>query len=180
MVVLTRDSLVRAGLERLLSEHGLALADQAEANVAVVDLRPGDRCPSLEVPIVALVDAGTRPTEVLGAGASAVMCRDADPDRLCAAILATGYGLVVVDGAMARGALPEPEVEATDGEELSTRERQVIMLVASGLSNKRIADRLGISEHTAKFFVSSILGKLGVSTRTEAVVVAARRGLLWL
>jgi two-component system, NarL family, nitrate/nitrite response regulator NarL len=63
---------------------------------------------------------------------------------------------------------------------LTPRETEVLNLMAEGLSNKLIADRLKISDHTAKFHVNAVLGKLGAETRTEAVVLAARRGLLML
>jgi DNA-binding NarL/FixJ family response regulator len=62
--------------------------------------------------------------------------------------------------------------------ELTPREHQVLELVAEGLSNKLIGLRLDISEHTAKFHVNSLLEKLEADTRTDAVVRAARRGLL--
>ncbi len=64
------------------------------------------------------------------------------------------------------------------GVDLTPREQEVLGLLAEGLSNKLIAARLGISEHTAKFHVNALLDKLGAETRTEAVVTAARRGLL--
>ena len=64
--------------------------------------------------------------------------------------------------------------------ELTERERQVVTLLAEGLSNKLIADRLGISDHTAKFHVNGVMAKLGAGTRTEAVVEAVRRGLVTL
>ena len=63
---------------------------------------------------------------------------------------------------------------------LSRREREVLELVADGLSNRLIAEQLGISEHTAKFHLRSIMDKLGADTRAEAVARAARRGLLVL
>lgn len=75
----------------------------------------------------------------------------------------------------AAGRPDEPDIDA-----LTARERQVIDLLAQGLSNRRIAGALSISEHTAKFHVNSILSKLGASTRTEAVVEAVRRGLVLL
>ena len=65
-------------------------------------------------------------------------------------------------------------------EPLTMRERDVLEWLALGLSNRAIADRLGISEHTVKFHVTSIYGKLGVSSRAEAVRRAARRGLITL
>jgi DNA-binding NarL/FixJ family response regulator len=63
---------------------------------------------------------------------------------------------------------------------LTSREMDVLQLLAQGLPNKIIANRLHISEHTAKFHVSSIMTKLGAASRTEAVTLAARRGLLTL
>ena len=87
----------------------------------------------------------------------------------------------------AEGDAPEealgPE-EATDAlvvyEPLTAREREVLEWLALGLSNRAIAERLGISEHTVKFHVGSIYGKLGASSRAEAVRRAARRGLITL
>jgi DNA-binding NarL/FixJ family response regulator len=63
-------------------------------------------------------------------------------------------------------------------EPLTPREREVLDLLAEGFPNKRIAERLGISDQTAKFHVASICGKLGASNRTEAVRIALRRGLV--
>jgi DNA-binding NarL/FixJ family response regulator len=65
-------------------------------------------------------------------------------------------------------------------EPLTARETEVLALVAEGFSNKAIADRLGISDQTAKFHVASIAGKLGAANRTEAVRRAVRRGLIVL
>ena len=65
-------------------------------------------------------------------------------------------------------------------EPLTAREREVLEWLSLGLSNRGIAGRLGISEHTVKFHVTSIYGKLGVSSRAEAVRGAARRGLITL
>jgi DNA-binding NarL/FixJ family response regulator len=77
-----------------------------------------------------------------------------------------------------QAALPEPA--AASDEPLTARELEVLQLLAQGLPNKLIAARLHISEHTAKFHVSSIMLKLGAASRTEAVTSAARRGLLIL
>ena len=63
-------------------------------------------------------------------------------------------------------------------EDLTPREREVLRLLAEGLPNKAIARQLGISEHTVKFHVNAILGKLAVASRTEAVVRATRLGLI--
>src|SRR6202011_6365080 len=70
------------------------------------------------------------------------------------------------------------EFEAELSEQITSREPDVLRMLAEGLVNKDIAVRLGISEHTVKFHVSSILDKLGASTRTEAVALGIRRGLI--
>ena len=79
----------------------------------------------------------------------------------------------------ARGAFPS-ETSAAVAEELTARELQVLRLVAAGLGNKEIAGRLEISEHTVKFHVASIMGKLGAGSRTEAVTLAIRRGSIMI
>ena len=65
-------------------------------------------------------------------------------------------------------------------EELTPREVEVLRMMAEGLGNKEIAARLGISDHTVKFHISSILAKIGASTRTEAVTLGIRMGLILL
>jgi two-component system, NarL family, response regulator YdfI len=70
------------------------------------------------------------------------------------------------------------ELEAELSEEMTPRETDVLRMLAEGLVNKDIGARLGISEHTVKFHISSILDKLGASTRTEAVTLGIRRGLI--
>lgn len=82
--------------------------------------------------------------------------------------------------ALAAGTARASRLDEHGLDALTARERQVIELLVQGLSNRRIADVLAISEHTAKFHVNSIMSKLGASTRTEAVVEALRRGLVLL
>jgi DNA-binding NarL/FixJ family response regulator len=111
--------------------------------------------------------------------------RDASGEQLVAAVRAVEHGMVVVDAGLAgRVLLAENEGGsvgrgASDGE-LTPRERETLDLVALGLPNKTIAQRLGISDHTAKFHVAAVMAKLGAASRTEAVRLAARRGLLTL
>jgi DNA-binding CsgD family transcriptional regulator len=78
--------------------------------------------------------------------------------------------------------LPTPAraVPAPPAQPLTPREIEVLGMLAEGLGNKTIARRLGISEHTVKFHVGSILAKLDASSRTEAVTLGARRGLIML
>ncbi|HYO29203.1 MAG TPA: response regulator transcription factor [Thermomicrobiales bacterium] len=119
----------------------------------------------------------------LAAGPVAYLPLDADGPALVAAVWAVLAGLVVIDPEVAgvariHGHAPLPASAGTPGEALTARELEVLALVAEGLPNKAIARELGISEHTAKFHVGSLLGKLGAGSRTEAVTLATRRGVL--
>jgi DNA-binding NarL/FixJ family response regulator len=114
-----------------------------------------------------------------------IVSPDASAAELRAAVTAVGEGLIVLSptaggrfagqGGVAASQETEPIEEA-----LTPREREVLELLGQGLSNKEIAGRLGISDHTVKFHVSSVYGKLGVSSRTEALNRGLRRGLITL
>jgi DNA-binding NarL/FixJ family response regulator len=104
-------------------------------------------------------------------------------EELATAILAAAQDLTVLTREQAQRRLPDASRLTADEnaytlEELTQRERQVLRMMADGLANKEIAGRLGISDHTAKFHVAQILAKLGAATRTEAVTIAIRRGLV--
>lgn len=112
-------------------------------------------------------------------GAHGVLLRSVDSERLLAAVQAMTRGLAVFEPTLL-SAFSSNRTFPNESLTLTPRESEVLALVAEGLSNKLIADRLKISEHTAKFHVNSLLNKLGAETRTEAVVLAVRRGLLML
>ena len=121
--------------------------------------------------------------DALRAGARALLPRDASAAEITAAIVAAAAGLVVVapDWTNAlRSALGVERGAREESPALSVREREVLRLIAEGLGNKQIAARLAISEHTVKFHVGSVFAKIGASTRAEAVVIGARRGLIAL
>jgi NarL family two-component system response regulator YdfI len=122
--------------------------------------------------------------EAVRGGARAILPSDISPDQLQAAIEAAIAGLVVIHpgevNSVVSASAPVPAPLADLPEPLTRREREVLQMLASGLGNKEIAARLSISEHTVKFHVASILGKLGASTRTEAVSLGIRRGLVLL
>ena len=112
----------------------------------------------------------------------AVLPRDATSGEILAAIDAVVAGLVVLhpDALAARprmDVLPA-RIAADPAQPLTAREIEVLGMLAEGLGNKTIAARLGISTHTAKFHVASILAKLGAGSRTEAVTIGMRRGLV--
>ena len=117
----------------------------------------------------------------LRAGASAVLARQSDAHELLAALAAIAAGLVVLDASI-RDALAPADAARSDAlpDQLTKREREVLAMLANGLSNRRIAERLAISENTVKAHVAAILAKLGAASRTEAVTVGVRFGLVTL
>jgi DNA-binding NarL/FixJ family response regulator len=130
---------------------------------------------------VALVADELAAAYALQRGALGVLSRRADPATLSAAVLAVRLGLCVLDADVAEHYLELPRAAPEDDDQadaLTARERQVLDLLALGLSNKAIAARLQVSLHTVKFHVNSILAKLGVDSRTGAVARALRRGLV--
>jgi len=139
--------------------------------------------------IVLLADVADPRTVVraLRAGVRGVLPREAGVDEIVAAVEAVSAGLLALPADLAiellGAAAPEPAGAAaasTAGAVLTPREREVLALLAQGLANKAIAPRLHISEHTVKAHVASIFEKLGAGTRAEAVVTAARLGILML
>lgn len=127
--------------------------------------------------------------EALAAGARGYLPREVGGEDLAAALRAVGAGFLVLHPASAaplleRGpgrprSLP-PGGPGNSVEALTPRELEVLQALAGGLTNRAIARRLGVSENTVKFHVSSILTKLDAASRAEAVALAARRGLLLL
>ncbi len=186
---LADSEMIASWLSQLAPRGGLVVISAAGPN--------GRRGPAQEERLpTRLLDVVIRATEEYGLAFGALP-RDATRDELIAALTAVGNGLVALDRRLADSllsareratlAVPErlPNVSgipgvANAGETLTARELEVLQLLAQGLPNKLIAARLHITEHTAKFHVSSILLKLGAASRTEAVTLAARRGLLLL
>lgn len=128
------------------------------------------------LPVVVLGPPG-RAAEAIAAGARGYLTRDVDAPTLGAALRAVAAGLQVIDPARAA---EMPADDTSPMEALTPREREVLQWLAEGLANKEIARRLRISEHTVKFHVNTIMGKLGAQTRTEAVTRAVRQGLIIL
>ena len=104
---------------------------------------------------------------------------DIEAGPLAAAVRAVVSGLIVLDPVISGSTRAQADTPVSpDSDLLTSREMEVLHLVAEGYPNKSIAHELGISEHTAKFHVGSLLGKLGAASRTEAVTIATRRGIL--
>jgi DNA-binding NarL/FixJ family response regulator len=194
--IVSEDPLARAGLAALLAGRsdvtvagGFAPGEASRiaelgADVALFDTGTTGADELREVaatlPVAALVVGEAQAAEAIAAGARGVVFRDAGADRLAAALVAAAHGLVALEGALASWVRPPAPTKAAGAEGLTPREVEVLALLAEALPNKVIAQRLGISERTAKFHVESILGKLGAESRSEAIVIAARRGMVTL
>lgn len=205
VLVTAATAVARAGLEALIAERrnlrvvssspGLALAQQVEASrpdVLLIDL-PRDRLDAarrvlsrLARPPAAVVlsDEAGPAVEVDGlrSAGRAVLPRDATADEIGAAIEAAAAGLVVLhpDAIDRARTLRSPAARAQTDQPLTPRETEILAMMAEGLGNKVIAARLGISEHTVKFHNASIFAKLGAGSRTEAVTIGLRRGLIMI
>ncbi len=135
--------------------------------------------PDRFVPIVVL---STEPITALAVqwGVRAMLPRHAPAAQIIAALHAAAAGLIVIPVKSSSLLIPVLIPAEAEGEleTLTPRELEVFEMVAEGLSNKQIAAKLQISEHTAKFHVNSILSKLRAGTRTEAVMRGIRRGIL--
>jgi DNA-binding NarL/FixJ family response regulator len=183
---------IRAGLAAMLAfDDDLYPVDDVSLNgtdpdVIVVDASTlsenalddlGDRYPQIP-----LLQIGREPEHLTVETLSipgGFLPADIDSTALAASVRAVAQGLTVIaPGILADGDTSAPALDPGDAGLLTPREREVLELIAEGLPNKAIARDLGISEHTAKFHVGSVLGKLGASSRAEAVTLATRRGLL--
>lgn len=210
VVVVCDDPLARRGLSTGLEAVGAQILDQLTtrddpwggavlygADAVVFDLgvepeRTLRRVESIlddQIPTVVLVPSEDAPTRLaLDLGVRGVLSRALEPAQILSAVGAVARGNVVLDddalGHMLARALTDdtPDSSRTPSSDspLTERELEVLELMAEGHSNKRIAEDLDISAHTAKFHVNSLLHKLDASSRTEAVVTAARLGWLML
>jgi len=122
--------------------------------------------------------------EALRSGVRAILPRDVPATELIAAIEAAAAGLIALHPADLNALLPPRRAERAlsmdTGEALTPRELEVFAMLAEGAGNKAIAWKLAISEHTVKFHVASIMSKLNATSRTEAVSIGIRRGLILL
>jgi DNA-binding NarL/FixJ family response regulator len=139
------------------------------------------------VPMVVLVEDldGSATRELLSAGVRAVLPLNSSSAQITAAVEAAAAGLIVLHSDTADSLVPAvtlvPQTRPAPGHPtLTQREIEVLRMLAEGLGNKLIADRLGVSEHTVKFHIASIFNKLEVANRTEAVTAGLRRGLIMI
>ena len=134
-----------------------------------------------EVAVVALTSFGDahRVRAALAAGASGYLLKDADADEVAASVRAAFRGELQLDPAIAKSLLGGGEASPSDrSAALTSRELEVVTLVGAGKPNKAIAAELSITERTARAHVSSVLAKLGLSSRTQLALWAVRTGLV--
>ena len=202
VVIADDHAVVRTGLAQLVEtfggvelvgaaangEEAVALADERRPDVVLMDLEMPVldgigatrriRSARPEVAIVVLTSFSDRDRilEALDAGAAGYLLKDAEPEELAKAIHAVARGEAPLDPKAAR-ALLGARLESAPADLLSEREREVLVMVAEGLPNKLIAQRLQISEKTVKAHLTSVFRRIGVTDRTQAALWAVRHGL---
>jgi two-component system, NarL family, nitrate/nitrite response regulator NarL len=198
VLIVSSDNLARTGLTTLISNsQNLSLSGQTDdaslftdvelyqPDIVVWDLSLRlerlSTIRDLSVPVIAIVADNESAVAAWSYGARGILSRDVKSAKLIAAIEAVVEGLNTIDISFIDVlASSSNKITPVLVETLTERELQVLHLVAEGLSNKLIATKLGISEHTVKFHVNSILTKTGALSRTQAVTVATRIGLIKL
>lgn len=202
LLLVSDDPLARAGLAFMLTEHlhykiidqmnsqtwfdNLQWDDDLMPDIVVWDV--GWELPpatpeivSSELPVLALVSDAELAKEIWATGLRVILRRETEAEQLQAALHAALQGLAILDPlfvAQVAFVLAEGDAEMQNG--LTPRELEVLKLLVEGKTNKAIAQELGVSSHTVKFHVNSLMGKLNAQSRTEAVVRATRLGLIAL
>lgn len=201
-------SLIRDSLKSLLSSQddleilatagdgteALELCRSLRPNIALLDIRmPGMnglevaaaiRREDLPCRIVLLTtfEEETVFSDALALGVEGIFLKDIEPDIFAQSLRIIARGLIVyhpvLKKQLSRGGAKKKRNSLAEGYGLTERDLNLIRLIAEGLGNKGIADRLGTSEGTVKNRVSSILGKMGLEDRTQIAVYAIRNGLI--
>jgi len=209
VAIIAQSEVIRAGLESVVAQNPDLVVAGSSPDEGVVDgiedlppevvllvlSRQTEEALStitslsrqLDCRIVVLTDSFDRSWAgaALRSGAQAILPGEATSAEILAAIEAVSVGLLVLPGSGADAVFSENPPHAhvlplTDAQKLTPREIEILGMIAEGLGNKEIAWRLQISEHTVKFHIGSIFTKLGAQSRTEAVTLGIRRGLIML
>ncbi len=206
VLIVDDHAIVRRGIRALLSEAGgfliagevddgqaaVLAAAETQPDVILMDLlMPGmdgieatrqitSRQPQMRVLVLTSFAADSKVFPAIKAGAVGYLLKDSSPDELVRAIRQVYRGEPALHPTIARKLLQEvarPVEKEPAPEALTVREMTVLRLIAQGLSNQEIADRLAVSEATVRAHVSRILGKLHLASRTQAALYAVREGL---
>jgi DNA-binding NarL/FixJ family response regulator len=191
VLIAASSPVVRAGLKSLVEDTGeclvvgsvsprevAELASELQPDVVLWQVAPDEDAAALlrllEAQNTILLTSNAA-LDLIRAGAQGVLPLDASPEQIGIALRAALVGL----GVFATDRLDAPTTPRNPSP-LTARETEVLRMIAEGLANKEIAWRLGISDHTVKFHVSALLGKLGAGSRAEAIGVGIRQGVLML
>lgn len=170
--------------------EALGRIEHLEPDVCLLDLEMPDgdglavlqtlREKEIEVRVIVFTvfDTDDRILSAVQTGAKGYLLKGAPRDQIFNAIRIVNQGGSLLEPVVASKLMEQVNRNQNDPDALTARELDVLPLLAKGLLNKEIADALEITERTVKFHVSSILGKLGAGNRTEAVSIAAQRGLV--
>ncbi len=195
-------AVVRAGLAQLVGafedvelvgsaangEEAVALCGEHRPDVVLMDLempvldgidatrRIKASHPGIAVVVLTSFSDREQILRALDAGAVGYLLKDAEPGELAKALRAAARGDAPLDPKAAR-ALLGARTAASPADQLSEREREVLLMVADGLANKQIARALAISEKTVKAHLTSVFRRIGVTDRTQAALWARRTGL---
>lgn len=197
LLIAAASAVLRSGLESLAASSPAIELVGAYADLSAVEaLRPdvvvaailADQLPASgdgAGPAYVLLAGDSPPPwtqDALRGGVRALLRRDASSSEILAAVEAAAAGLAAIDPQELEALLPAAGLiaAASGNPSLTPRELEVLGMMAEGAANKAIAWKLDISEHTVKFHVASVLAKLNASTRTEAVTIGIRRGLVLL
>jgi NarL family two-component system response regulator LiaR len=204
VVIVDDHEMVRTGLATFLrvlgdlelvgeagsGEEAVQVCEQLQPDVVLMDMvMPGidgatatrgvrERCPETKVIALTSFPQEDLVQRALEAGATGYLLKNVSAAELAAAIRAARAGKPTLAPEAAQALIQRATRPAPPGHDLSARERDVLALMRQGLSNRAIAERLIISPSTADFHVSNILGKLGVSSRTEAVALAVQHHIV--
>ena len=195
--LLEREEDIEVVGEAANGAEALALAEQVRPDVAILDIsmpvmsgieateKIKAVCPATAILILTQYDSDQYVFALLAAGAAGYLLKDVPAAEVIRAVRAVHGGEPVLHPAIARkvlarfaaaeGSVPERNVDS-----LTDRERDVLRLAASGMGNTLIATRISVSTRTVQAHLTNIFNKLGVGSRTEAVVVCLKRGLIRL
>ena len=175
--------------------HAVSLAKQLNPDVVLMDIRMPvldgigatrqlkEADPAPQVLVLTTFDLDDYVYDALRAGASGFLLKDATPEQIISAVRVVGSGDALLAPSVTRRLIAEfagraKLVVPPELDRLTAREREVLLLVAAGLTNAEIAGRLYLAEQTVKSHVSSVLLKLGLRDRVQAVILAYESGLV--
>lgn len=197
LLIAAPSAVMRAGLEALVvsgleaellgSFADLSTVESLRPDVVLSALPWDEISPSTDArgPAFVLLSETSQPVwtrEAVRLGVRAVLPRSATAAEILAAIEAAANGMAVLDPRELEALLApaHPPLASLETPSLTARELEVFRMMAEGSANKTIAWKLNISDHTVKFHVASILSKLNASSRTEAVALGVRKGMILL